>query len=181
MSRKSKPELDKLYRKALVATRKPRRRAHGLEVEPRHRIRVEKKKVGGHVVYQAYADGEFVGVVETPEHAKRIAEMMFSRKSAHGYTAGGGTAKISGQDFEDLKKFVRDFAHAKNTDLKSMESGYTNRGLSLMRFRWDIFHAAVPQPWKKKVYEYADDRHIDTALRRLFGHKAHGYTPKRKN
>lgn len=37
-----------------------------------------------------------------------------------------------------------------------------------MRYRWDLYHATVKyDAWTKAVYEYANDNHIDTALRAI--------------
>lgn len=45
--------------------------------------------------------------------------------------------------------------------------------VSPKRLRWDVFNLAVPyDPLIKKIYEYANDDHIDTLLRQIFKHKA---------
>jgi hypothetical protein len=37
-----------------------------------------------------------------------------------------------------------------------------------MRLRWDVLHATVPSRWIcDNVYPYANDTHLDTALRRI--------------
>jgi hypothetical protein len=37
-----------------------------------------------------------------------------------------------------------------------------------VRLRWDLLHAAVPSRWVcDNVYPYANDTHLDTALRRI--------------
>lgn len=38
------------------------------------------------------------------------------------------------------------------------------------RLRWDWLYAAVPSRWVcDNIYPYADDTHLDTALRRIVG------------
>lgn len=38
------------------------------------------------------------------------------------------------------------------------------------RLRWDWLYAAVPSKWVcETIYPYADDTHLDTALRRIVG------------
>jgi hypothetical protein len=50
---------------------------------------------------------------------------------------------------------------------------YTARGLSEKRWRWDLLHAAGLTPWIcSNVYPYANDEHIDTALRHILGASA---------
>ena len=49
---------------------------------------------------------------------------------------------------------------------------YAAAGLSLMRYRWDVARAAGLIPFFcDTLYAYANDSHIDTALRAVFGHK----------
>ena len=39
-----------------------------------------------------------------------------------------------------------------------------------MRLRWDVLHATVPSTWIcDNIYPYANDTHIDTALKRIMG------------
>jgi hypothetical protein len=39
-----------------------------------------------------------------------------------------------------------------------------------MRLRWDVLHATVPSKWIcDNIYPYANDTHIDTALKRIMG------------
>jgi len=54
---------------------------------------------------------------------------------------------------------------AEHPELKSM---YTDSGLSDMRFRWDLARRAGLMTWIcDNLYSYANDDHIDTALRRI--------------
>jgi hypothetical protein len=49
---------------------------------------------------------------------------------------------------------------------------YQAAGHSLKRLRWDVARAAGLVPYMcATLYSYANDEHIDTALRRIFGHK----------
>lgn len=46
---------------------------------------------------------------------------------------------------------------------------YKNSGLSDMRFRWDMVRQAGLITWLcDNIYSYANDDHIDTALRQYF-------------
>lgn len=45
---------------------------------------------------------------------------------------------------------------------------YLARGLTEKRWRWDLLWAAKISPWiSANVYPYANDEHIDTALRKI--------------
>jgi hypothetical protein len=47
---------------------------------------------------------------------------------------------------------------------------YKEAGLSAKRFRWDALNKAGLTPWLcSDVYSYANDSHIDTALRAILG------------
>lgn len=59
-------------------------------------------------------------------------------------------------------------------DLGHVQEAYTGQGLTLMRFRWDVLFA-VPfeerKEWFDLIYPYANDDHVDTALKKYFGHE----------
>ena len=45
---------------------------------------------------------------------------------------------------------------------------YEKAGMSAKRWRWDLLWSANLSPWIcKNIYPYANDDHIDTALRRI--------------
>jgi len=46
---------------------------------------------------------------------------------------------------------------------------YQNRNLSMMRYRWDLYHAATihNRELTHEIYQYLDDNNIDTALRSI--------------
>lgn len=45
---------------------------------------------------------------------------------------------------------------------------YLARGLTEKRWRWDLFYAAGLSSWVcANIYPYANDEHIDTALRSI--------------
>jgi len=51
---------------------------------------------------------------------------------------------------------------------------YKQAGLSDKRYRWDILWstpASFRTPWFDEVYQYCNDDHIDTALRKITGTK----------
>ena len=67
--------------------------------------------------------------------------------------------KITQADYNELKgKIITVFN-------KDTQAEYKKAGLSDMRFRWDCFHAA--NCYKKELYEYLNDTHIDTALKSI--------------
>lgn len=53
---------------------------------------------------------------------------------------------------------------------------YQEKGLSQMRYRWDVLYVAMIDGEKglrfvcDVLYEYVNDDHIDTALRAIFNH-----------
>jgi hypothetical protein len=72
-----------------------------------------------------------------------------------------------------MKMTVEDYAILKN----AVESSpvypqlldYRDRGLSDKRYRWDCVwsvHSSLKE-WFDNVYQYANDDHIDTALRKI--------------
>ena len=76
--------------------------------------------------------------------------------------------KITPQDYADLKAaIVGIFGNRKLADIAAM---YKDNGLSEKRFRWDLLYSVqsvVRQPIFDRMYKYANDTHIDTALRRI--------------
>lgn len=47
---------------------------------------------------------------------------------------------------------------------------YRAAGMTAKRWRWDLLWAAKIGPWiGKNIYPYANDDHIDTALRKITG------------
>lgn len=51
--------------------------------------------------------------------------------------------------------------------LEQLRSDTRVRNLGV-RYRWDLLHAAVSSRWIcAELYPYANDEHIDTALRRI--------------
>ena len=53
-------------------------------------------------------------------------------------------------------------------DTPEARASYRAAGLSDRRFRWDLSYRARLTPWIcANVYSYADDTHIDTALRAI--------------
>ena len=62
------------------------------------------------------------------------------------------------------------FAHMKAAILANSKAptlpSYLARGLTEKRWRWDLLYAAKLSPWIcANIYPYANDEHIDTALR----------------
>lgn len=71
--------------------------------------------------------------------------------------------KMKSEHYEALKRAVDDVIRRK----PEWRQAYINQGLSMTRYRWDVFHASgiAINSWRE-VYEYCNDDHIDTALRR---------------
>ena len=76
--------------------------------------------------------------------------------------------KMTRQDFNRLTLRICEFLN-KHPDVIHYEtSAYKRHGLSAMRYRWDIFHATDPLCiFNRKLSDYLNDNHIDTALRRI--------------
>lgn len=80
--------------------------------------------------------------------------------------------KIKPEHFEKLKKAIAETLATK----PNAAADYKAAGLSEMRFRWDVLHAATIDGEKSlrficdTLYKYMNDEHIDTALREIFGH-----------
>jgi hypothetical protein len=68
--------------------------------------------------------------------------------------------KIKPEHFEHMKKAILANAHAPTLP------SYLARGLTEKRWRWDLLYAAGLGGWIcTNIYPYANDEHIDTALR----------------
>jgi len=76
--------------------------------------------------------------------------------------------KINNEDFSSLKTAI--LGVIGNRNAVELAAGYKAQGLSDKRFRWDLLWAVpniVRQPIFDRMYKYAHDEHIDTALRRI--------------
>jgi hypothetical protein len=71
--------------------------------------------------------------------------------------------KMSAIDFGELKKAVLEVLD-ENPD---MEKEYAKLGLSPKRYRWDALWLSGVEV--TKYYDYLNDDHIDTALRKILG------------
>jgi hypothetical protein len=50
----------------------------------------------------------------------------------------------------------------------STRQAYFNSGLNEKRLRWDVFNAVIPVRWVcDTLYQYLDNTHIDTVLRKI--------------
>ena len=70
--------------------------------------------------------------------------------------------KIKGKDYTDLLAMLQE------TPMISKLDAYLENGLTEKRHRWDCFWSSdnrKRKEWADRVYQYADDTHIDTALR----------------
>lgn len=76
--------------------------------------------------------------------------------------------KINGELFEQLKSMVE--GSPVYPDLMD----YREKGLSDRRYRWDCLWAINSKDrteWFDQVYKFANDDHVDTALRKITGTK----------
>ena len=74
--------------------------------------------------------------------------------------------KIRGQDFAQLLDMVR------SSPVYPELMDYREKGLSDQRYRWDCLWSINIKDrteWFDRVYEYANDDHVDTALREITG------------
>lgn len=74
--------------------------------------------------------------------------------------------KIKGELFERLRNMVE------SSPLFPDLLEYRDRGLSDMRYRWDCLWAINSHDrgeWFAEVYQFANDDHVDTALRKITG------------
>jgi len=79
--------------------------------------------------------------------------------------------KMNEQLYSQLTELLGDFQAFHQVDFTTVFNKYKERGMSPKKFRWDVFWAAKPQEFIKKCYDSGlKDDHIDTALRKYFGH-----------
>lgn len=73
--------------------------------------------------------------------------------------------KMSSQDYDAMKEKIRATVTAWPMRLSVYADRYRETGKSDQRFRWDVLYASKVDVCS--VYHYLDDRHIDTALKRI--------------
>ena len=74
--------------------------------------------------------------------------------------------KMTDQDFGALKNSVENvFPTPRYDSMDEMKEHYDELGKSMERMRWDIFRWVYRE--NNKLYNYLNDNHIDTALRRI--------------
>lgn len=81
--------------------------------------------------------------------------------------------KITSEHYDTLQREIADVFAPYGVDTDSYTTSYQAAGLSAKRARWDAFYripANVRTQWFDAVYAYANDTHIDTALRAIFKH-----------
>ncbi len=78
--------------------------------------------------------------------------------------------KMQSEHYEQLEQAVQRVQSDKPT---ITVQSYLVRGLTALRFRWDLLYATVDKGYVDfdfdALYDYLDDSHIDTALRRITG------------
>lgn len=65
--------------------------------------------------------------------------------------------------FYDLSICIKRFLAERNLTYSQVRKQFKNKGLSDMRYRWDLLHASKYPT--KHLYEYLTDSHIDSALK----------------
>ena len=73
--------------------------------------------------------------------------------------------KITTDDYGELKRKIYRYLNEHPEVMTKHKQLYKSKGLSDMRFRWDVFHAA--KAYSGKLYNYLNDNHIDTALKSI--------------
>jgi hypothetical protein len=73
--------------------------------------------------------------------------------------------KMTKDHYNRLKELV-DNVITVNPELKQL---YHDKNLSMMRYRWDLYHHATHDDRKltDNLYKYLDDNNIDTALKSI--------------
>jgi hypothetical protein len=71
--------------------------------------------------------------------------------------------KMLDTDFQGLSNSI----NAVVSNFPNVSILYKKNGLTHERYRWDVFY--VSKIDKKLFYEYLNDSHIDTALRKILG------------
>jgi hypothetical protein len=72
--------------------------------------------------------------------------------------------KITKQDYAELKNAIE------SSPIFPRLMEYREKGLSDKRYRWDCLwsiNREFRSGWFDRVYQYADDTHVDTALRKI--------------
>ena len=63
---------------------------------------------------------------------------------------------------------IREAVNTAKAEYPSITAQYEAGEISAKRYRWDLCYAGRLTPWLcENVYPYANDSHIDTALRRV--------------
>jgi len=71
--------------------------------------------------------------------------------------------KMTKEDYEKLKSSINSLFSI--TSLEDSKRLYIIKGYSMERFRWDCLHHSDFDT--NRLYNYLNDKHIDTALRRI--------------
>lgn len=81
--------------------------------------------------------------------------------------------KMTKQHFDGLSKLVTETLAQRGLSVADVQKQYADAGLSDTRRRFDCLYAipfADRQAWfDTGVYDYLDDSHIETALKRIVG------------
>ena len=91
---------------------------------------------------------------------------MRAKPGAHEITVEANKMKIKPAHYDYMKAAILG-----NSTAPTLPD-YLAKGLSEKRWRWDLLHMAKLTPWIcANIYSYANDDHIDTALRHMLGAK----------
>lgn len=79
--------------------------------------------------------------------------------------------KLSDNHFKQLQDMIRVKINTLSESIEDYYARYQTNGDNWeVRFRWDLLYSitfADRDKWFREVYKYADDRHIDTGLRKI--------------
>lgn len=82
--------------------------------------------------------------------------------------------KMQSEHFEQLRLMLEQVAARNGKTFSEIGESFERAGFTNKRCRWDIFWA-IPNPDRREwfsvngIYDYLDDSHIDTALRKITG------------
>jgi hypothetical protein len=82
--------------------------------------------------------------------------------------------KMKREHYDLIKNRINQVLEKHNTTLDKLKDAYRLGGMSMKRFRWDLFLATkirigdgIGMKGDIDLYQYLDDSHIDTALRKI--------------
>lgn len=76
--------------------------------------------------------------------------------------------KITAEHYSYLERELNMQLERSKLTLAEVKEAYATSGLRMKRMRWDLLRAAKLSEWvRDNIYTYANDTHIDRALRKI--------------